>query len=128
LLEDRRETASPAGRERIARYFAGHAQSRKAPSLAGSFRLIHSLDPLNLARNLQKVLEKPSSGTKRPASAVQAVLAQARPFPRRGSCVRPPTRKTRRRAAPGSPACVKCVTVSGRDGRTDTGELWISQP
>ncbi|MCL1915298.1 MAG: YggS family pyridoxal phosphate-dependent enzyme [Desulfovibrionaceae bacterium] len=50
-------------------HFTGQAQSNKARILAGRFGLIHSLDSLNLAQNLQKTLDK------EPGSR-QAVLIQ----------------------------------------------------
>ncbi|MDR2502800.1 MAG: YggS family pyridoxal phosphate-dependent enzyme [Deltaproteobacteria bacterium] len=41
-------------------HFTGRAQSNKARFLAGRFGLIHTLDSLTLARNLQRCLEKSS--------------------------------------------------------------------
>jgi pyridoxal phosphate enzyme (YggS family) len=54
-------------------HFIGHLQSRKAREAAGRFSLIHTVDSLKLARNLQKVLAEPEgSGPGTP----QAVLVQ----------------------------------------------------
>ncbi|MDL2313425.1 YggS family pyridoxal phosphate-dependent enzyme [Desulfovibrio sp. OttesenSCG-928-C14] len=39
-------------------HFTGHLQSRKAKGFAGAFALLHTLDSLSLARNLQKEFEK----------------------------------------------------------------------
>lgn len=39
-------------------HFVGHIQSRKAKDIAGRFALVHSLDSLSLAKNLEKELQK----------------------------------------------------------------------
>ncbi|MCL1888981.1 MAG: YggS family pyridoxal phosphate-dependent enzyme [Desulfovibrionaceae bacterium] len=55
-------------------HFTGQAQSNKSRLLAGRFGLIHSLDSLNLAQNLQKNLEKAPGS--RQAALIQVNLNQ----------------------------------------------------
>ncbi len=47
-----------AARLKLEWHFTGHLQSKKAKQVVGGFSLIHTLDTLSLAQNLQKILEK----------------------------------------------------------------------
>ncbi|MDL2285193.1 YggS family pyridoxal phosphate-dependent enzyme [Desulfovibrio sp. OttesenSCG-928-F07] len=62
-------------------HFTGHLQSKKAKQAAGHFGLIHTLDTLSLAQNLQKIMEKqdntlPEANLQSPLPLKQPVLVQ----------------------------------------------------
>ena len=58
-------------------HFTGHLQSKKAKQAVGCFDLIHTLDSLSLAQNLQTVLQKGTGGVKNSqAPLLQPVLVQ----------------------------------------------------
>lgn len=75
--ETKQKGAAAAGEPDLTWHFTGHLQSRKARQAAGSFALIHSLDSLTLAHNLQKTLQSDAEAVKnRHHSLVQPVLVQ----------------------------------------------------
>jgi pyridoxal phosphate enzyme (YggS family) len=53
-------------------HFTGHLQSKKAKALPGNFELLHTLDSLSLAQNLQKILY----GSERELPVPQKTLVQ----------------------------------------------------
>jgi pyridoxal phosphate enzyme (YggS family) len=57
-------------------HFTGHLQSNKAKLLPGRFELLHTLDSLSLAQNLQKNLRQLSCAGSDSAMAVQKTLVQ----------------------------------------------------
>lgn len=73
----KQEGASAAGEGDLAWHFTGHLQSNKAKQAVGRFELIHTLDSLTLAQNLQKSLRREGVVVKKPLfPSPQPVLAQ----------------------------------------------------
>lgn len=72
--QERLSVAAPEEGQDLDWHFIGHAQSNKARFLVGRFALIHTLDSLRLAQNLQRILEKTAAVSG--VTVVQAVLAQ----------------------------------------------------
>lgn len=73
----KQDGAAGLGESGLIWHFTGHLQSNKAKQAAGRFELVHALDSLSLARNLQKALQQEETkGTGGSASLIQPVLVQ----------------------------------------------------
>ena len=73
----KQEGAAMAGEGGLVWHFTGHLQSKKARQAVGRFELIHTLDSLTLAQNLQKTLQQGEIAVKNPNSPLlQPVLVQ----------------------------------------------------
>lgn len=73
----KQEGAAASGESGLAWHFIGHLQSNKAGQAAGRFELIHTLDSLSLARNLQKTMRKGENTVKNPLLPLRPAKAEA---------------------------------------------------